>query len=154
MDYDILQLEEEIKMFLKEMGYDESRVALFLLGYLVGQIGNAQYNKGKSKPILGKITFQGMNKGKLMRLTNDVFEKLIEYKQLSFNETIFAEYKKLLDQHIETRQLQDHENVFYVLSGYAYATHRALQKSEAKKSKKQTIEEVKTDESGNTENQQ
>lgn len=129
MDYDSLQLNGEIKNFIKEMGYDEPKSSLFLLGCLIGKVGNAQYNKGSSKPILGKITFQGMNKSKLTRLINEVFEKLIEYKQLSFNENIFAECKKLLDLHINSWPLQDQENVFYVLSGYAYATHQAIVKS-------------------------
>lgn len=137
MEYESFQLEEGIKAFLKKMNYDEPKAAMFFLGYLIGKVGNAQYSKGKSKPILAKITFQGMNKGKLLRLTNEVFEKLIEYKQLSSNEVIFSEYKKMFDQHIENWELQDQENVFYVLSGYAFATHKAIKDASEKQARNQ-----------------
>lgn len=146
MNYNSLHLDEETKAFLREMKYDGPRASMFLLGYLIGEIGNAQYDKGKSKPILGKITYQGMNKGKLIRLSNEVFEKLIEYKKLSFNnEQVFAECKKLLDPNINSWTLSDHENVFYVLSGYAYTTHKALMAS-SQKDNEQTKKEVKENE--------
>ena len=119
-------LKQEIKDFIKEMGYSENQVALFLLGYLIGEIGSAPSQRISSKPILNKIAFQGMNSGKLLRLTNDVFEKLIQYKKLTHNEVIFAEMKRLFDKNILNWSFSDQENVFYVLSGYAYATHRAI----------------------------
>ena len=147
MDYDNLQLDVGIKNFLKEMGYNEAKIAMFLLGYLIGEIGNAQYSpESPSKPILGKITFQGMNRNKIIRLLNEVFEKLTQYKSrgkplLTYNEGIFAECKRLLDKNIN-KPLSDQENVFYVLSGYAYATHQAI-KNASQKKEAQTIEEVK-----------
>lgn len=139
MDYESLQLNDKLKGFIKEMNYDESKTALFLLGYLIGEVGKAQYDKvkkekggegtrnigGAYKTILNKITYQGMNKGKIIRLSNDVFEKLREYKKLQYNERMFAECKRLLGRHIESLP-SDQENVFYVLSGYAYITHQAI----------------------------
>jgi len=152
MNYATLELDTEIKNFLKEMKYDEPKVAMFLLGYLIGEIGNAQYRLSESriKPILNKINFEGMNPDKLIRLTNEVFEKLNQYKVffkkeksrvplLIFNQGIFNEYKRLIDKEIANWQLSNHENVFYVLSGYAYATYKALPKAEQK-------EEVEKDE--------
>lgn len=140
MNYDSLRLDDKMKDFLKEMGYDEPKSALFLLGYLIGEVGNAQYVKGSSKPILGKITFQGMNSNKLIRLVNEVFEKLIEYKKLSFNEVIFSEAKKILDIGMQNWPLSEQENVFYVLSGYAYATHQAIRASSQKGDEEQKKE--------------
>ncbi len=132
MDYDSLDLDEGIKSFVNEMGYNEPKVAMFLLGYLIGEVGNAQYREGNSKPVLGKITYQGMNKNKLIRLLNEVFEKIVQYnkkyKTLHYNEGIFAECKRLMDKTID-KPLSDQENVFYVLSGYAYATHQAIKAS-------------------------
>jgi CRISPR-associated protein Csh1 len=138
MDYNSLQLNEQIKNFLKELGYDEPKIALFLLGYLIGEIGNAQsrLTESRTKPILNKITFEGMNSNKLIRLTNEVFEKLNQYKVFSkkdktrvpllvFYGGVFAEYKSLIDKQIKNWDFPDHESVFYVLSGFAYATHKA-----------------------------
>ena len=137
-----MDLEGEIKEYAEEMGYSESKVAIFLLGYLIGEVASTQYKKGGTKPILNKITYQGMNAGKIMRLANEVFEKLKQYDKLSYNEKRFAEMKKLLDRHIENWELSDQENVFYVLSGYAYNTYRAI---ESKKDENKNNEEVKNE---------
>jgi len=78
-----------------------------------------------------------MNKGKLKRLVNEVFEKLIEYKLLSFNnEKKFAECKRLMDKQIDHWPLSDQDSVFYVLSGYAYSTHKAIKAGKTKEDKK------------------
>jgi len=133
-----LDLKPLMEEYIKEMGYSECQTVLFLLGYLIGEIGNAQWSKDNpTKPILNKITYQGMTTEKLRRLTNDVFEKLKQYKSgnkplLAFNEPIFAEYKRLLDRNIKNWHLSDQENVFYTLSGYAYAAHERIRKGEKK----------------------
>ncbi len=136
MDYDKLNVSGDLKDFIKEMGYDETKTAMFLTGNLIGEIGNAQIRKGtKKKPVLGKIIFQGMGKPKLIRLLNEVVEKLIEYDRLTYNEITLSECKRLMDKNIDNWNLSDQENVFYILSGYAYATHRAItgkQKEERK----------------------
>lgn len=153
MDYDSLDVKEEMREFVKEMGYDEAKVAMFLLGYLIGEIGNAQ---SPSKPILNKITYQGMNRNKLKMLSNDVFEKLRQYKSkegktllhYESNEKIFAECKRLMDKTIE-KPLSDQENVFYVLSGYAYATHQAIERASQYKKAKEDKKEVDINEQSN-----
>jgi len=119
--------DKAMEAFVKEMGYSKPQVGLFLLGYLIGEVGSAQYSpENKTKPILNKITYQGMNRGKIMRLTNDIFEKLKQYKKLPFNEKFSAEAKKFLDRNFENWPLSDQENVFYILSGYAYNTYKAV----------------------------
>lgn len=133
-----LNLKLEMQEYIKQMGYSEEQVAVFLLGYLIGEIGNAQWSKeNPTKPILNKITYRGMTTEKLRRLTNEVFEKLKQYKSgnkslLTFNEPIFAEYKRFLDRNIKNWHLSDQENVFYALSGYAYAAHKRIRKGEEK----------------------
>jgi len=136
MNVEGLDLRPPMKEYIKEMGYSEHQTALFLLGYLIGEIGNAQWKReSPTKPILEKITYQGMTVEKLKRLTNEVFEKLKQYKSegkplLTFNEPIFAECKRLLDRNINDWRPSDQENVFYVLSGYAYATQERMKKKE------------------------
>jgi len=112
---------------------DEQRRAVFLLGYLVGEIGNAQSGAGhKKKPILNKINFQGMGTDKLMRLANDLLEKLRQYDRLQYNEDTHSELKRLLDNNIGKWNLSDQENVFYTLSGYAVSNYLARKRSKDK----------------------
>ncbi|OYD16999.1 hypothetical protein CH330_01170 [candidate division WOR-3 bacterium JGI_Cruoil_03_51_56] len=130
-----LQLEPKLGDFVREMKYDEPKAALFLLGTLVGEVGIAQYNKGaKNKPILNKVNFQAMAIPKLRRLANDVFERMRQLKLLSSgNETAYGVAKMLLDKHAESWPLTMQENVFYVLSGYAYVTHKVITADKKKK---------------------
>ncbi|MCZ7384747.1 MAG: TIGR02556 family CRISPR-associated protein [Candidatus Methanoperedens sp.] len=119
---------EEITKFWNDIGtYDDPRKALFLLGYIVGNVGNRQYLSGhKTKPILNKINFQGMNIQTIIHLTNDIFEKLTQYKILGYNETIFHQYKRLVDTYSSNWPLNNQENVFYILSGYSFSTYQAI----------------------------
>ncbi|MCX8059388.1 MAG: TIGR02556 family CRISPR-associated protein, partial [Spirochaetes bacterium] len=55
-------LNDELKNYIKKMGFDEQKAALFLLGYLIGEIGKKQRNlETNRKPILDKINYSGMN---------------------------------------------------------------------------------------------
>ena len=124
---------ENLQRFIEEMGYSSLQIGLFLLGFLIGEIGKAQYDSSnKTKPILKKINYQGMDKAKILRLVNDVLEKLDQYKILFYNEVIYAEMKKLLDKNWQSWNISNEEAVFFVLSGYAYATYRAILKGEIK----------------------
>lgn len=131
-DSDIDSIPADIKKFWENIGiYDNPRKTLFLLGYLVGNIGNSQYRSGhKTKPILNKINFQGMTIQSILRLTNEVFEKMIQYKILKYNESVFHQYKIMIDTYSQNWSLTNQENVFYILSGYSFATYKAISKGE------------------------
>ncbi|OFI05281.1 CRISPR-associated protein [Clostridium acetireducens DSM 10703] len=121
-----LLLEDKMKDYIKEMNYGEQETSLFLLGYLVGEVGNSQ-RKGSlegKKPILNKLNFGGMDKSKIIRLTGEVFNKLRQEKILKFNEKNFGQCKELLDKNINNWTLSKQENLFYILSGYGYATNK------------------------------
>ncbi len=127
MDFGELNVRKDVKEFLEKMGFDEQKTAMFLIGYLVGEVGNAQYNAGmKNKPILKKIIYQGMGAKRLVTFVNEIFEKLVQYEKLQYNEPVFAAAKSLLDKNIDKWELSDKENVFYILSGYAYNTMKAM----------------------------
>lgn len=119
----------DIKEYIGEMDYDGPQAGLFLLGYLIGQIGVEQHHASlgsKKKPILNKLNFMGMSLSKVQRLSSDIFEKLDQYRVLPYNEGIFAAMKGLLDRNRNTWELTPQENVYYILSGYAYATWKAM----------------------------
>ncbi len=135
---------EEITKFWNDIGtYDDPRKALFLLGYIVGNVGNKQFTSGhKTKPILNKINFQGMNIQTIIHLTNDIFEKLTQYKILGYNEILFHQYKRLIDTYSSDWPLNNQENVFYILSGYSFSTYQAITAGKIEPPKEEeTIEE-------------
>jgi CRISPR-associated protein Csh1 len=72
-----------------------------------------------------------MDQRKIMRLTNEIYEKLRQYKIADYNEAIYAEAKMYLD--ADSSELYSpQENTYWVLSGYAYATWRAIKHGRAK----------------------
>ncbi len=124
-----------------EIYNDESKQALFLIGYLMGEIGYAQSVKDiKNKPILNKINFQGMGEEKLIRLANDILEKLKQFDKLYYNEGIYSAVKLLIDNNIKKWNLSNQENVFYTLSGYAFLNY--LTRKSSKESKESYYEEL------------
>ncbi|OBR96933.1 CRISPR-associated protein (cas_TM1802) [Clostridium ragsdalei P11] len=128
MDISNLKVKDDLKVYILNMGYDEQQSAMFLLGCLIGEIGNAQYKRmGEDrKPILNKLNFGGVDKNKVIRLTNEVFNKLIQEKIRKYNEVTFSECKRLMDANKNLWKLNKHENLFYILSGYSYDTTKAM----------------------------
>ncbi|OAA83844.1 TIGR02556 family CRISPR-associated protein [Clostridium ljungdahlii] len=128
MDISNLKIKDDLKVYILNMGYDEQQSAMFLLGCLIGEIGNAQYKRmGEDrKPILNKLNFGGVDRNKVIRLTNEVFNKLIQEKIRKYNEVTFSECKRLMDANKDSWKLNKHENLFYILSGYSYDTTKAM----------------------------
>lgn len=118
--------EEDIEEYFELMGYKDWQKALFLIGYLIGEVGHKQYSKGdKKKSILSKINFDGMRADKVAVLSNQILESLRNYRILSYNEAIYAEMKRLLDGNMD--KINDPiKNVFYILSGYSFSTIKSI----------------------------
>ncbi len=121
-------LGEEVEQYVERMGYSEEETALFLLGYLIGEIGAKQVQGGDSakKPILNKINFNGMNARNVLTLSSEVFEKLDQYQVRQCNEQVFAVMKSLMDAYIKNWRPSEAENVYYILSGYAFHTYKTV----------------------------
>jgi CRISPR-associated protein Csh1 len=125
MSVEGLRVKDELKNYIESMSYTEEQAAMFLLGCLIGEIGNVQYKRNPidgNKPILNKLNFNGIDKNKIIRLTKDVFNKLNQEKIRHFNETTFFEMKRLLDKNLESWSLNKEDNLFYILSGYSFVT--------------------------------
>ncbi len=117
------QIQDEKYQFIKEQGFNEQQQALFYLGLLINQVGYSQSKAGHTqKPILSKINYQGMSPKDIQRLYLEVFEKLVQYQQINFTsvEQDNAQFKTLFDRHFKNWKLTDEQNVFYLLSGYAF----------------------------------
>lgn len=129
MNVERLNLNSGILSYIKEMGYNEQQTSLFLLGVLVGAIGGEQSKRqyereleGTYKPILNKINFNGMDKYRIMKLSNQIPSKLRHEKIQQYYEGLFSAHKYLLDKNIQSWKLNKDESLFYLLSGYGYQT--------------------------------
>jgi len=122
------ELDSRMRDYLKEMRYSPAETALFLLGYLLNEVGKGQYLFGhKDKPVLEKLNYQGMPWPKVRQLANILFEKLRQYDRLKFNERLYATMKALFDGYRDNWPLGPEENVFYILSGYSYGVLASAQ---------------------------
>ena len=112
----------DIEQFLAENEFNTQQRALFYLGLLVNQVAYSQRGQGHlKKPILKKISYQGMSLNDLKRLYVDVFEKLVQYNALYPDvEKYNTLCKHYFDRSDNLWELSEFENVFYLLSGYAY----------------------------------
>ncbi|MCK4664839.1 MAG: hypothetical protein KAT68_18350 [Bacteroidales bacterium] len=126
MENEKIIVSEEIEKFLSENKFNEQQKALFYLGILINKVAKAQViKKHYNKPILNKISYQGMNFNDLKRLYVDVFEKLHQYsKELSYDyeeiDNVNSLCKKYFDKNDTKWKLTEFANVFYLLSGFAY----------------------------------
>ncbi|SHJ60818.1 TIGR02556 family CRISPR-associated protein [Paramaledivibacter caminithermalis] len=134
MELNSLNIDDGIKEYIKEMKYSEKETVLFLLGLLVGKVGNRQYSdRNGKKPILNKLNFNGMDLAKVKRLSSEIVNKLRQNKILSYNEKIYSAHKQLFDKHIKNWDLDKYDNLYYILSGYSYATMKSISKERGNK---------------------
>lgn len=123
---------EDLRIWMDELGLDEVRRSLFLLGVLIGRIGSRREQRDSDKPILNKVHFQGMDRPKIVRLANEVYEKLRQYKIADYNEGLYAAMKAYLDRSLD-RLGPPHENAYWVLSGYAWGTQQTIREGQLRK---------------------
>jgi len=104
-----------------DLQYDPAQQGLALLGYVLGAVANAQYKEGlENKPVLEKVNYQGMSEEKIIRLFNELFEKIRQYKKhIGYAERWWSAAKQLYESS-DRRGLTANERVFYLLSGYSF----------------------------------
>ncbi len=119
--------DEKISKWIKTMNYDTLQTGLFILGYLIAQVGNAQYKKGdKKKSILDKLDFKGMKKEKVVTLINEMLSHLRNYRILEYNERYYYIMFDAINRCINYLDKDPIGNLFYILSGYAFGTYMAI----------------------------
>jgi len=106
----------------KQIYQQDSARSLFLLGIMVSDVSNAQYKKLKSEPILKKINFDGMNRDRIIELTNEVVDRLDKYKKFYRSNKIIHSQLMAFFEKVDPEKwpLNPAENVFYLMSGYAF----------------------------------
>jgi len=147
MDVNTLNLNDNFKEYLSTLNYDEQKTALFLIGYLIGEIGKKESSRteDRRKPILNKLSYKGADLYKIKKLSLTIFNKLRQEDILRYNEAIYSEFRRLFDKNESIWQLSDYENEFYILSGYAYSNMYKTNKPQA---------EEKEEEEGGKKNEQ
>lgn len=113
---------KEMEKFLDLQNFSSEERALFYLGVLINRVALAQLQKEhRTKPILKKIQFQGMNDKEIYRLYHDVVEKLLQYNRLTiFSEGIMNRFHAYFGSLKGDWPLSEQANVFYLMAGYAY----------------------------------
>jgi len=123
-------LPEHLQTWLKELGYDEWKSSLFLLGYVIGEVGAYQIHQrgsfGEFPPIVKKIPFDGINRERLKQLCLDIAEAMKNYNVISKDVLLAWSQAQLgIEKHL--KEMNDPiSNAYHILSGYAYATLRRL----------------------------
>lgn len=117
--------------FLSKHKFSKVQKGLFYVGALAYQIGICQYKQGhKTKPILDKLSYTGMSHKEVLDFYLAVFEKTRQYKAVITKDQYgsWPILFELLEQKVHEnlgsmenlKELTDKENVFFLLSGYAF----------------------------------
>lgn len=153
------QVPQVEQAFLKELGYDERRAALYLLGRILGEIASEQwrqarseadgptdeesgarsYDTGRAKVILNQLNFQGMSFARVQTLAVRLMDKMRQYRVLRPDtERLYNAARRLMDPHARDwdRHLTPVENVYYILSGYAHTGYVHRTRAESKRDTK------------------
>jgi len=117
--------DEDIDNYFEENNYNSEKIALFLMGFLIGEIGKKQNtsNEGTYKPILNKLNFNGMNIDYLIALSNAIFKKLREVEILTYYERENFDMVNLIQKNKENWKMDKTENIFYIIIGYGFSTN-------------------------------
>lgn len=112
----------DIESYLDKLNFNESQRAMFYLGTMIYHVALAQIEKNhKNKPILKKIQMQGMTQKEILRLYEDVLEKLIQYEKVSLRtEALLSKFNHYYGLAQNSWELNEHENVFFIMAGYSY----------------------------------
>ena len=113
------EFQQRIERFFERMNYSESEKAMFYLGRVLSSVAYSQYEKGhKSKPVLNKVNFNGMDAQAIMRLSLELAEKTIQY---NIHGKTDWDFKRFRDRFNEKKwPLTNEKAVFYLMAGYSF----------------------------------
>lgn len=126
---------EMMEDFLEQQGFLPEARALFYLGALVNRVAWKQSGKGhKTKPVLNKINYQGMNRRDILRLYEDTLDLVRHY--FEGVPLYIGQYMERFHNYFGSLEkvwpFTEQENVFYIMSGYAYLVKGASDFSSGK----------------------
>lgn len=114
---------EIMEDFLEQQGFLPEARALFYLGALVNRVAWKQSERDhRTKPVLDKINYQGMSSRDILRLYEDTLDLIRHY--FEGVPLYIGQYMERFHYYFGALKknwpLNEQENVFYIMSGYAY----------------------------------
>lgn len=149
----------EAEKFLKDHGFSQIQKSLFYVGALAYQVGICQFIQGhRTKPILNKLSYVGMSHAEVEDFYFAVMDKTRQYRSvISKNKSWQLLCEILLNKINENwggmdniKKLTEKENIFYILSGYAFFVKRWTDQTD----KAETMKDGERIDDGNGEKQQ
>ena len=129
-EYDMKETDLTENEFIENAGYTEEQKSLFWMGYAIKKIENIQFlNNIKSKPMLEKINYQGMNFNALEKLVNQIDEKISQYDVYGKNigYALYMVHSTMSKYSLDSGKwpVTNVSNVFLIMTGYTVASQLA-----------------------------
>lgn len=108
--------EQAIQEFFSKMSLNTHQRAMFYLGRMLNAVEYIQ--KGKTKTVIQKVNFNGMDKEDIQRLRISLIEKAKQYNAMGkviFTDNEFGKHFNFNDW-----KLNPQEAVFFLLTGYSF----------------------------------
>ncbi len=113
------EYQQKIEDFFMRMDYKPEHKALFYLGRVLNTVAQTQYKKEhKTKPVLKKLNYNGMDRDDIRRLHRDLVEKTQQYSIHRLTETTLSRFMMLFKH--ENWTMKPDEALFFILSGYSF----------------------------------
>ena len=129
------KFDQAIQKFFIEMDMTDRKdqQAMFYLGQMLSSVESLQ--KEKTKTVIQKVNFNGMEKDSIQRLRSDLIEKAKQYNSL--NKAIFIDEKFGKVFHYNKWNMNPNEALFFLLTGYSFWLN--TKKDDNRKENQETI---------------
>ncbi|HEA30567.1 MAG TPA: hypothetical protein ENH91_11320 [Leeuwenhoekiella sp.] len=127
--------ERAIHEFFYKMSLNQDQQAMFYLGRMLNAVEYIQ--KGKTKTVIQKVNFNGMDKDAIQRLRIALMEKAKQYN--SIGKVIFTDNEFGKKFQFNNWQLNPQEAVFFLLTGYSFGVGVKDAETLTEKEKLETI---------------
>lgn len=108
--------EQAIQEFFSKMSLNQEQKAMFYLGRMLNFVEYIQ--KGKTKTVIQKVNFNGMDKEDIQRLRISLIEKAKQYN--SIGKVLFTDNEFGKNFNFNNWKLSPQEAVFFLLTGYSF----------------------------------
>ena len=113
------EYQQKVEEFFVRMNYKPEHKALFYLGRVLNTVARTQYKKEhKTKPVLKKLNYNGMDRDDIRRLHRDLVEKTQQYSIHRYTESTLSRFMMLFNH--ENWTMKPDEALFFILSGYSF----------------------------------
>ncbi|MGY5850942.1 TM1802 family CRISPR-associated protein [Salegentibacter sp. F14] len=127
--------EQAIQEFFSKMSLNQEQKAMFYLGRMLNAVEYIQ--KGKTKTVIQKVNFNGMDKEDIQRLRISLIEKAKQYN--SIGKVVFTDNEFGKHFNFNDWKMSPQEAVFFLLTGYSFGVGVKDNEELAEKETQETI---------------